>query len=317
MEKLCFDNLPQTDGCVLTIGNFDGVHLGHSALMKQTVEKARELKLPSLVLTFIQHPQSLLSSDSFKYLLGQEDKEKLIALTGIDKYLAIDFKTVKDWSPQEFINTLLVDKLNVRYAVCGCDFAFGKGGSGTPELMKTLLGQRGIGCTVTDKLTADGEPISSTRLRALVAAGDMEGAARLLGRLYSFNLPVVHGRRLGTKLGSPTINQLFPTDRAMPAFGVYAVLCGIEGKLYGGVANIGVKPTVGEVSAPLCETYIFDFDGDLYGKEVRIYLCKHLRGEKRFESLDALRAQIAKDSATAEAALRDEGFYKSEGDKLL
>ena len=310
------DRQPFEGGSVITIGNFDGVHIGHRALMAATAEKAREMGLPSLVWTFKKHPRSVFDP-SFKYVISDEDKINELSATGIDYYYAEDFERVKDLSPEEFVDEVLIGRFKAAHLICGYDFSFGKGGVGTPELLRKLLGEAGVGVTVMPAVLHDGEEVSSTRLRALIAEGNVERAADFLGRLYSFKLPVTEGLRIGRFLGSPTINQLFPTDRAMPAFGVYAVLCGIEGKLYGGVANIGVKPTVGEVSAPLCETYIFDFDGDLYGKEVRIYLCKHLRGEKRFESLDALRAQIAKDSATAEATLRDEGFYKSEGDKLL
>lgn len=317
MKKLIYPNLPSADGCVLTIGNFDGVHLGHRALIGKTADIARSLGVPSLVFTFDQHPQSLLSGGGFKYLLGNEDKERLVAAAGADLYCAADFSTVKDLSPEAFVKTVLIDALKAKHVVCGYNFSFGKGGKGKPQALRALLAEQGVGCTVAEQVTVGGEHVSSTRLRALISAGDVQSAARLLGRLYSFNLPVVHGRRLGASLGSPTINQLFPTDRAMPAFGVYAVLCGIEGKTYGGVANIGVKPTVSQEGVPLCETHLFGFRGDLYGKAVRIYLCKHLRCEKRFAGLEQLKAQIALDSAEAKAVLDEEGFYTMKGDILL
>ncbi|MBQ3196123.1 MAG: bifunctional riboflavin kinase/FAD synthetase [Clostridia bacterium] len=317
MIKLDAENLPLKSGCVLTIGNFDGVHLGHQSLIGQTAVTARSLGLPSLVLTFDRHPQSLLFKSGFKYLLGAEDKEKLVAAAGADLYYPIDFNKVRRQSPAEFVEKLLVNTFSAKQVVCGYNFSFGKGGTGTPELLKELLATHGVECTIMPQITVGGEHVSSTRLRALIAAGDMYAAAKLLGRLYSFNLPVVHGRQLGAKLGSPTINQLFPDDRALPAFGVYAALCGIEGKLYKGVANIGVKPTVSDGNTHLCETNIFDFKGDLYGKEVRVYLCKHLRAEKRFESLSALRAQIARDAAVAKAVLAEESFEDLKGEFLL
>ena len=302
------ENLPLKGGCVLTIGNFDGVHLGHQALIGQTAAIAKKLGLPALVLSFKQHPQSLLSGESFKYLLGAEDKERFIAAAGGDIYCPADFEKLRYTSPEDFVNGLILKDLGAKHVVCGYNFSFGKGGKGTPALLTALLGAQGVECSVLPRITVGGEHVSSTRLRALIAAGDMSTAAKLLGRLYSFNLPVVHGRRLGAKLGSPTINQRFPADRALPAFGVYAALCGIEGKLYGGVANIGVKPTVSTEKVPLCETNIFGFSDDLYGKEVRVYLCKHLRAEKRFDNLDALRAQIARDTSVAKAVLAEEGF---------
>ncbi len=317
MKKLGLENLPLEGGCVLTIGNFDGVHLGHQALIGLTANIAEDCGLPALVLTFDQHPQSLLSGNSFKYLLGAEDKEKLIAAAGADLYYPIDFNTVRHLSPEEFVEELLIKKLNAKHVVCGYNFSFGKGGTGTPELMSRLLTNRGVRCSVVHQVTAGDEHISSTRLRALIAAGDMPAASRLLGRLYSFNLPVVQGRQLGAKLGSPTINQLFPQDRALPAFGVYAALCGIDGKLYGGVANIGVKPTVSKDQSPLCETHIFGFTDNLYGKAVRVYLCKHLRNERKFADIESLRAQIARDTAAAKSVLAEESFESMKGDILL
>ena len=216
-------------------------------------------------------------------------------------------------SPREFVEDVLVNTLGAQHVVCGYNFSFGKGGSGTPETLKALLEARDIGCTVAEAVTSGRGSVSSTRLRALISGGDMTAAAALLGRPYSFTLPVLHGRRLGSRLGSPTINQMFPDDRAVPAYGVYAVLCGREGKLYGGVTNIGVKPTVDDTNTPVCETHIFDFNGDLYGKEVRVYLCKHLRSEKRFESLDALRAQIAKDADLAREVLAEYRYTDTKG----
>ena len=298
---------------MLTIGNFDGVHLGHQALIAATAKLAAKLGCPSLVLTFKEHPQSLLGSQSFKYVLGAEDKEAFVEEAGADLYYSMDFNKVKDMSPREFVEDVLVNTLGALHVVCGYNFSFGKGGSGTPETLKALLEARGIGCTVAEAVTSDRGSVSSTRLRALISGGDMTAAAALLGRPYSFTLPVLHGRRLGSRLGSHTINQMFPDDRAVPAYGVYAVLCGIDGKLYEGVTNIGVKPTVDDTNTPVCETHIFDFNGDLYGKEVRVYLCKHLRSEKRFESLDALRAQIAKDADLAREVLAEYRYTDTKG----
>lgn len=304
--------MPLTGGCVLTIGNFDGVHLGHRMLIGKTAKLAAEMGLPALVLTFAAHPQSLLRKQSFKYILSAADKERLVAAAGADLYYSADFELYKDLSPEEFVRTVLIEKLGARHVVCGYNFSFGKGGRGNPALLKELLAGYGVDCTIAEAFTTKGGSVSSTRLRALISAGDMEAVATLLGRLYSFTLPVAHGRRLGSKLGSPTINQHFPEDRAMPAFGVYAVLCRIDGALYGGVANIGVKPTVGYTDAPLCETHIFDFNGDLYGKEVQVYLCRHLRGEKKFDNVDQLTRQIARDAAYAKEVL-ERGNYRKDG----
>lgn len=298
------EKLPLEGGCVLTIGNFDGVHIGHRSLMAATVNKARETGLPSVVYTFKQHPQELFAGSSFKYVISSEDKEQLIAEQGIDCYYSVDFEKVKEMSPADFVASELVGKFKVKHLVCGYDFSFGKGGVGTPQLLAELLSEYGVEVTVMPAVMFGGEEVSSTRLRALIAEGDMEKAASFLGRYYSFKLPVGEGLRIGRFLGSPTINQQFPKDRAIPVFGVYAVFCDIEGVVYGGVANIGVRPTVtGGRALPVCETHIFGFGGDLYGKSVRIYLYKRLRAELRFANLTALSEQITKDAFNAKKLL--------------
>lgn len=317
MIRLGKDDLPLAGGCVMTIGNFDGVHLGHRSLIGKTAAVAEKLGLPSLVLTFKEHPQSLLGNRDFKYILGQEDKAALVEAAGADLYCLLGFAELKDMSPTEFADTVIIGLLGARHVVCGYNFSFGRGGVGTPQALRALLEERGVGFTLNPAVTTDIGSVSSTRLRALIGAGDMESAATLLGRLYGFTLPVVHGRRLGSKLGSPTINQLFPEDRTVPAFGVYAVFCEIDGMTYGGVANIGMRPTVGGTDLPLCETHIFGFNGDLYGKEVRVKLYRRLRGEKKFPDLQALRTQIARDCAAAAEVLRDYRHTDTKGELYL
>lgn len=316
MIRLAEENLPLHGGCVLTIGNFDGVHLGHRALIAETARIGKEMGLPALVFTFKEHPQSFMGN-SLKYVFGPEDKAACMAACGADIYYRADFLKHKDLTPAQFVKRVIRDALGARWVVCGYDFSFGKGGSGTADTLRVLLAEEGIGCTVMPPVTVDGAAVSSTRLRALISEGNMPEAARLLGRPYGFTLPVVSGRRLGAKLGSPTVNQLFPTDRAVPAYGVYAVFCRVEGRIYGGVANIGVKPTVGKEPAPLCETHIFYFSGDLYGKDVKIYLMERLREERQFDSLDALKAQITKDSAAARAILEGDGYQRLKGELSL
>lgn len=299
-------------GSVITIGNFDGVHIGHRALMAATAEKAREMGLPSLVWTFKKHPRSVFDP-SFKYVISDEDKINELSATGIDYYYAEDFERVKDLSPEEFVDEVLIGRFKAAHLICGYDFSFGKGGVGTPELLRKLLGEAGVGVTVMPAVLHNGEEVSSTRLRALIAEGNVERAADFLGRLYSFKLPVTEGLRIGRFLGSPTINQPLPSDKALPSFGVYAVFCDVKGTVYGGVANIGVRPTVtGGKASPTCETHIFGFNGTLYGEKVRVYLYKKLRAELKFGNLTALSAQIAKDSFNAKKTL--EGVEAPKGE---
>ncbi|MBQ3081209.1 MAG: riboflavin biosynthesis protein RibF [Clostridia bacterium] len=306
------DRQPFEGGSVITIGNFDGVHIGHRALMAATAEKAREMGLPSLVWTFKKHPRSVFDP-SFKYVISDEDKINELSATGIDYYYAEDFERVKDLSPEEFVDEVLIGRFKAAHLICGYDFSFGKGGVGTPELLRKLLGEAGVGVTVMPAVLHDGEEVSSTRLRALIAEGNVERAADFLGRLYSFKLPVTEGLRIGRFLGSPTINQPLPSDKALPSFGVYAVFCDVKGTVYGGVANIGVRPTVtGGKASPTCETHIFGFNGTLYGEKVRVYLYKKLRAELKFGNLTALSAQIAKDSFNAKKTL--EGVEAPKGE---
>lgn len=306
------DRQPFEGGSVITIGNFDGVHIGHRALMAATAEKAREMGLPSLVWTFKKHPRSVFDP-SFKYVISDEDKINELSATGIDYYYAEDFERVKDLSPEEFVDEVLIGRFKAAHLICGYDFSFGKGGVGTPELLRKLLGEAGVGVTVMPAVLHNGEEVSSTRLRALIAEGNVERAADFLGRLYSFKLPVTEGLRIGRFLGSPTINQPLPSDKALPSFGVYAVFCDVKGTVYGGVANIGVRPTVtGGKASPTCETHIFGFNGTLYGEKVRVYLYKKLRAELKFGNLTALSAQIAKDSFNAKKTL--EGVEAPKGE---
>jgi len=291
-------------GCVLTLGNFDGIHLGHRSLIAKTLELSGALSLPSVIWTFKEHPQNLLAGKSIKYVLCAEEKARIIEDSGIDFYYEADFAAFRNLPPLDFIKNELLGRFKVRRAVCGWNFSFGSGGDGSAAQLERLLSENDAGCTVLPPVMSDGKPISSTRLRALITGGDMEGAAKLLGRLYSFKLPVCEGRKMGRRLGSPTINQLFPLDRATPAYGVYAVYCEAQGRLYKGVANIGVRPTVGQnADAPVCETHIFNFSGDLYNQEVKVLLYKKLRDEKKFAGMDELSEQITKDCEAAKTAL--------------
>lgn len=307
--------MPPKGGCVLTIGNFDGVHIGHQTLLKATKSKAAEMGLPVVVWSFKQHPASIMGDGSFKYILSTDDKIRQLGFFGAEYYYGADFLSYRDMSAEQFVRDVLVEQFEVKHLLCGFDFTFGKGGKGTPELLKKLLGDCGVGVTVLPEVVYGGNTVSSTRVRALIANGDMATAARLLGRYYSFNLPVMRGRCVGRTLGAPTINQVFPQDRALPAFGVYAVFCDVDGKIYKGAANIGVRPTItGGVGVPVSETHILDFDGDLYGKYVRVYLYKQLRGEIRFSSMLSLSEQIARDAALAGGLLSSAKPPKGEND---
>lgn len=301
MIRLGEGSLPLKGGCVLTIGNFDGVHIAHRALIEKTACIAKKMGLPSVVWTFGVHPQRFFGADGLKYITGETEKTLLVDKAGADMYFSAEFERYKDMSAEQFVGEVLVKQFGVRHVICGYDFSFGKGGKGTPDVLRELLVERhGVPLTVMEPVCAYGEAVSSTALRAVIREGDMEKAQVLLGRRYGFCLPVIHGKRLGHTIGSPTINQAIPEDRVVPAYGVYAAFCEVDGKVYKAVANVGVKPTVNsEGQAPVCETFIFDFNGELYGKSVWVYLCRYIRGEKRFDSVGELALQIERDKQAA------------------
>lgn len=300
MIRLGEGSLPLEGGCVLTIGNFDGVHIAHRALIEKTACIAKQMCLPAVVWTFGVHPQRYFGAEGLKYITGETEKMRLAEKAGADLYFSAEFEKYKDMSAEQFVSKVLAGQFGVKHVICGYDFSFGKGGKGTPAVLKELLAAQGVPLTVMPPVLAFGEAVSSTRLRTLIRAGDMEKAQVLLGRRYGFCLPVIHGKRLGHTIGSPTINQAIPEDRVVPAYGVYAAFCEVDGKVYKAVANVGVKPTVNSTEqAPVCETFIFDFNGDLYGKSVWVYLCRHIRGEKRFDGVGELALQIERDKETA------------------
>lgn len=297
-------NLPYKEKTVLSIGNFDGVHLGHAKLIKVFTDISREEKQPGIVFTFAQNPKSFFTGVPIKYITGTEDKMRILSQLGAKNIYFADFEEMRDLSDQEFVDRVIIEKFNAKTVVCGYDFRFGKDRIGNTETLKEMLAAKDINLTVIKAETIDGKEISSTWIRQLLINGEAEAAERLLGRPYNFNLPVVSGRQIGRSLKFPTINQEFPPYRIVPAFGVYAVLCEAKGETYQGIANIGVRPTVNkgrseEEVLPLCETHLFGFDGDLYHQNVRVSLKKRLREEIEFSSMAELKAQINRDVITA------------------
>ena len=306
LDILTDDMLPLEDGCVLSLGNFDGVHIGHAGLIHaQTAVKGGK---KAVVFTFAQHPLNMLTDKKpVKYIIGSTDKMKYLAELGADAIYFADFNELKDYEPERFIDEVLVKLFRPSTVVCGENFSFGKGKSGSSAYLKQRLEQKGINCIIVPPVTSDGRVVSSTLIRQLITDGRVEAAETLLGRKYSIILPVIHGRAYGRTIGVPTINQLFPPDRIVPKFGVYACRCEIDGELYEGIANVGVRPTIKESTPePLCETHIFEFSELLYDKAVRVIFCKLIRDEKKFNSLDELIKQIKIDIDDCKAYFRQE-----------
>lgn len=281
------------NGCVLALGNFDGVHKGHMLLLDRAREYARENSLAFGVYTFVKHPK-LSAGKRHELLMTLQYKLSALDYSAKADFVYLEaFDDVKEFSPEEFVE-YIINKFNVKCTFCGENFTFGKRASGNSELLFQLMTKKGASAAIVETLKINGATVSSSEIRRLLHEGDAKGAARLLSEPYGFTSMIVHGASLGKKLGFPTINQAIPDELIIPAFGVYASCVIIDGKEYIGVTDIGVKPTVSsDERQVLAETYIIDFDKDVYGKYAGIVLYKRLRGEKKFKSLNELTENIA------------------------
>lgn len=286
----------------LAIGFFDGLHKGHLAVINQAKKKAKELNIRTAIMTFDPHPSHLLGGGKNKvdYITSFEEKCELLHSMGIDTLFVVKFdQPLAALMPQEFID-VFIKGLGVQHVTAGFDFRFGSKGAGTMEMMAEL--SEGVfGTTIVGKVTDGEEEISSTRIRNLLSQGDVIGASLLLGRNFRTFGKVVDGEKKGRQLGFPTANVLPQKSVVLPANGVYAVRFLVDGQQYNGVCNVGVKPTFNnpDVKSAIVEVHVFDFDGDLYGKEVAVEWIEYIRAEKKFDSIDALIAQIEKDKKEA------------------
>ena len=283
---------------VLCLGNFDGVHLAHQELLNSAKKLRSRFSADTAcgVFCFSTSPAEHLTNNPPAYLCTQEQKLEIFRACGMDYAFVADFPSVRDLSPEDFIEEILKKQCNCVGAVCGFNFRFGKQGAGTAELLKEALNAP---VEIRDAVLYQGEPISSTRIRKLLLEGDVKQAERLLGRPYSFTAPVIHGKHLGHKLGAPTINQKIPDKLLIPAYGVYVTTCRIEGKSFRAVTNVGVRPTVEENATVNCESYLLDFKGDLYEKNVTLSFLERIRPEKQFSSREELQTQIHRDIEAA------------------
>jgi riboflavin kinase/FMN adenylyltransferase len=283
-------------GCVLSIGNFDGIHLGHRAVLSRLLLEAQRLQVPATVLTFEPQPEELFAGNNAPARLSRlRDKFVQLEKLGLERLFCVSFThKFANLTAQEFIEELLVKQLDVKFLVVGDDFHFGYQRQGDFRLLKEAGNVHGFEVIDTQSLLQLQQRISSTRIRDLLAAGELQQAAQLLGRKYSITGRVGHGRKLGRTIGVPTANLLLKR-RVSPVSGVFAVsILGIDEKVYQGVANIGQRPTVQGVRQQL-EVHLFDFKGDLYGMQLEVILEDKLRDEVRFNSFAELKVQIEKD----------------------
>jgi riboflavin kinase/FMN adenylyltransferase len=297
---------PAARHAVVTIGNFDGVHLGHQALIRRVVEEARVLHAAGILLTFDPHPQTVLRQHPVALLSSLPMRLRLFDQLGLDAACIINFTPeFARMSAQAFVDEYLFARFQVRKLIIGYDFAFGHNRAGTAEVLLQLSRTHDFMFEVFPALKVGQDTVGSSVIRALLGGGDFAAAARLLGRAYSVLEPVAAGEQRGRTLGVPTINQA-PQAPLPIAGGVYAVHAIVGEQMLGGVSNYGVRPTVGGQTA-LLETHLFDFSGDLYGQTVEVIPRVHLRPERKFPSLEALKAQIVLDQEQARHALTQWG----------
>jgi len=287
---------------VLTIGNFDGIHLGHQALIHRLVDEARQIGAQSVLVTFEPHPQMVLGNRIVPQLTSLPQKLRMFEQLGLDAVSLIPFtQELAALSAEDFVTRYLVEAFQVKMLIIGYDFAFGRNREGTAEVLLSLGGKFGFEFDVFPAIQQADGIVSSTRIREALSSADFPSAEKMMGRPFSVMGTVSHGQQRGGGLGFPTAN--LPQEIPLPLpFGVYASRIIFEGKMLDGVSNYGIKPTVGS-ELPELETHLFEFSGDLYGKTIEVIPQHFLRQEKKFDSLDALKAQIAADSEAARKLL--------------
>ncbi|GGI68926.1 bifunctional riboflavin kinase/FAD synthetase [Shewanella gelidii] len=299
--------LSKHHGCVLTIGNFDGVHRGHAEVISKLLRKSQQYNLPATVMTFEPQPQELFRGERAPARLSKlRDKFLLLDELGIERLLCVNFNREFASQPaQDFIEQLLVKKLGVKYLVVGDDFCFGNNREGTFELLCEAGLKHGFTVVSTQSFVLGDKRVSSTMIREALGKGQLEQARRLLGHPYTLSGRVAHGQKLGRTIGFPTANVALKR-KVVPVRGVFAVrVFWQDSDIYEGVANIGFRPTVNGQICQL-EVHLFDFNDDIYGRQVEVELVAKIRDEQPFESLDALKKQIKNDADRARALFGDD-----------
>lgn len=290
----------------IALGFFDGVHIGHGALLRKTTERAKELGVTPSVLSFDVHPDKLVFGKDVPLINSALSREEIIRRCyGIEDVIFVHFNQRMMRMPwQDFADTIIAE-LGLAWIVVGHDFCFGYRGEGTAEKLKAYCEEKGIGCDIIQAVTLDGRIVSSTFIRTLIADGDMEQAARYLGHPHTLQDTVHSGYHLGTKLGAPTINMDFPDGVIVPRHGVYAAKVFLEdGSSHIAVSNIGVRPTVSDGKRVNVESHLLEFSGNLYGRQARVEFYKFLRNEKKFDNYEELSKQIRVDADVARTYFR-------------
>lgn len=281
----------------VAIGKFDGVHRGHQSLLRHVLEQ-REKGLQAVVFTFDPSPAALFSGESLPELTTKREKRTLFRELGIDVLIEFPLNfTTAAMEPEAFVEKILAERMKTAYIAAGEDLSFGNKGKGDAALLQKMAGKFGYRTEIIEKVCLEGVEISSSYVREVIKAGDMERAERLIGEAYSVSGIVAHGKKLGRRLGMPTVNLLPEREKLLPPYGVYFSEVSVGERVYKGITNIGCKPTVNDEKQTGVETYLYDFAQDIYGREITVRLFSFLRPERKFASVEELKKQMAADIA--------------------
>jgi len=296
-----FLEVEHNDNTIITLGTFDGIHLGHKEIIEAVVQKATEFGGRSLLITFSPHPRKVIpGGNKIKLLSTLSEKKKIIETFGMDNLLVIQFtKEFSQQTPEEFVDKYLINGIGVKEIVIGYDHHFGKGRGGDIEILKKKGKEIGFGVTAVPEYKIDDIIVSSTKIRKALIAGDILSANKMLGCYYSFEGLVVPGDKRGRELGFPTANLLVENeDKLLPATGIYAAECIVEEKKHNALLSIGSRPTFHEAGEIIPEVYIIDFNKQIYNQSVRVNVVDRIRGEEKFSSAEELVKQMKNDKET-------------------
>lgn len=315
MEHITDHNIEQTSPCVVTLGNFDGLHMGHRALIGLAKEYAQKAGMKSVVFTFNPHPMLYFNNRKLnKLIMSREEKLYAVSRLGVDIFIEYPFEEIHSLTPEEFAVELLFKKLKAKVAIVGDNFRFGVKQAGTPDMLKHFGEKYGAKIIVVNDIMLDDDTVSSTRVRKCLVDRDLPMANKLLTEPYFMIGTVVRGKELGRTIGFPTVNIVADPDKLFPPNGVYATRTEYKGKIYSGITNVGINPTVNG-TRKIVETFIFDFNEFIYGEKLKISFFKWVRDEKKFDGIEALMAEIAKNTVTVKEYFESDEFteWKNQG----
>ena len=315
MEHITDHNIEQTSPCVVTLGNFDGLHMGHRALIGLAKEYAQKEGMKSVVFTFNPHPMLYFNNRKLnKLIMSREEKLYAVSRLGVDIFIEYPFEEIHSLTPEEFAVELLFKKLKAKDVIVGDNFRFGAKHAGTPDMLKHFGEQYGAKVIVVNDIMLDGDTVSSTRVRKCLVERDLPMANKLLTEPYFMIGTVVRGKELGRTIGFPTVNIVADPDKLFPPNGVYATRTEYKGKTYSGITNVGINPTVNG-TRKIVETFIFDFNEFIYGEKLKINFFKWVRDERKFDGIEALMAEIAKNTVTVKEYFESDEFneWKNKG----